>query len=55
MLTAFVNAKNDNKHLRSCSGVVCVNSWEIDETAAHHGGKEGRVITVPIHRFIWVV
>lgn len=55
MLNADENIKNDNKHLLCCSVVLCVNSHKVDEAAAHHGGEEGGILTVPIHCFIWVI
>lgn len=35
--------------------MLCVNSCKVDKTAAHHGGEEARVLTVPIPCFIWVI
>lgn len=55
MLIADKNIKNDNKHLHCCSVVLCVNSCKVDKTAAHRGGEEGRILTVPIHCFVWAV
>lgn len=55
MLIADENIKNENKLLPCCLVVLCVNSCNVDETAAHHGGEKGRLLTVPIHRFIWVI
>lgn len=34
---------------------LCVNSCKVYKTAAHHGGEEGRILTVPIHCFIWAI
>lgn len=52
MLIADKNIANDNKHIHCCSGV---NSGKADETAAHHGGEEGRVLVVPVYCLIWAL